>query len=67
MLEELHVYHNIMYHFQILTCLSADLPMITEHSQNQSVASGADIAFSVEATGKDLQFQWQKGYEDYWQ
>ena len=40
--------------------LSADPPKIKEHPNDQSVATGADIAFAVEATGDDLHFQWQK-------
>ena len=40
--------------------LSADPPEITQHPKHQSVSPGADVAFTVEATGDDLQFQWQK-------
>ena len=39
---------------------SADPPKITEHPKDQSVATGADATFRVEATGDNLQFQWQK-------
>ena len=35
-------------------------PKITRDPENQSVATGADTMFRVEATGDDLQFQWQK-------
>ena len=34
--------------------------MITQHSESQSVATGTDATFTVEATGDDLEFQWQK-------
>ena len=40
--------------------LPADPPRITQHPKDQSVATGADVAFTVEATGDDLHFQWQK-------
>ena len=35
-------------------------PKITQDPKGQSVATGADATFTVEATGDDLQFQWQK-------
>ena len=38
--------------------------MNTLNLEKQSVATGADITFSVEATGDDLQFQWLKDEED---
>ena len=37
-----------------------DAPKITQHPESQSVATGADTVFRVEAMGDDLQFQWQK-------
>ena len=38
---------------------------ITRHPEDQSVTTGANINFHVEATGYDvLQFQWQKNDED---
>ena len=40
--------------------LPVDAPKITQHPESQSVATGADTVFSVEALGDDLQFQWQK-------
>ena len=39
---------------------SANPPKITQHPKDQSVATGADVSFHVEATGDDLNFQWQK-------
>ena len=39
---------------------SVDPPKITRDPENQSVATGADTMLRVEATGDDLQFQWQK-------
>ena len=44
--------------------LPADPPKITQHPKDQSVATGADVAFQVEATGDDLHFQWQKNHGD---
>ena len=41
---------------------SADPPRITQHPKDQSVATGADVSFQVEATGDDLNFQWQKNH-----
>ena len=43
---------------------SADPPNITEHLKDQSVATGADVTFQVEATGDDLNFQWRKNHSD---
>ena len=49
----------------LLYFLTDDSPGKTENqSLNQSVATKADITFIVEATGDDLQFQWQKDGED---
>ena len=44
--------------------LPADPPRITQHPKAQSVATGADVSFHVEATGDDLNFQWQKNQSD---
>ena len=44
--------------------LSADPPRITQHPKDQSVATGADVSFHVEATGDSLHFQWQKNESD---
>ena len=43
---------------------SVDPPKITRDPENLSVATGADTMFRVEATGDDLQFQWQKDGTD---
>ena len=37
---------------------------ITRHPENTSVATGAPAVFTVEATGDNLQFQWQKNGKD---
>ena len=39
-------------------------PKITRHPENQSAAFGINIEFSIEATGDNLQFQWQKDGSD---
>ena len=40
---------------------SVDSPTITRDPESQSVATGThNIIFRVQATGDDLQFQWQK-------
>ena len=43
---------------------TVDLPKITKHSESQSVVTGALVAFTVEAMGDSLQFQWQKDGKD---
>ena len=40
--------------------LTVNPPQITRSPESQSVSTGTDISFSVEATGDNLQFQWQK-------
>ena len=40
--------------------LTVDPPDITKHPESKSVATGALTTFTVEATGDDLQFKWQK-------
>ena len=47
---------NIWFRF----FLTVDPPRITRSPESQSVSTGADISFSVEATGDDLHFQWQR-------
>ena len=37
-----------------------DPPEITQDPESQSASTGRDATFRVEATGDDLQFQWQK-------
>ena len=40
--------------------LLVDPPVITRQPESQSIATRADTVFRVEATGDELQFQWQK-------
>ena len=39
---------------------SVDPPEIIKGPESQSVATGAAATFGVEATGDDIEFQWQK-------
>ena len=41
-----------------------DPPKITRHPESKLVVTGTPTAFTVEATGDELQFQWQKDGED---
>ena len=43
---------------------TVDPPKITHHPKSQSVPTGAQTTFTVEATGDDLIFQWQKNTSD---
>ena len=49
---------------QIYLFFADDPPKITKHPESQSVVTGALVAFTVEAMGDSLQFQWQKDGED---
>ena len=44
----------------LMSSHSVDPPKMSRDPENQSVATGADTMFRVEATGDELQFQWQK-------
>ena len=46
--------------FSILFVLIVDIPKITKNPESQSVATGTDVIFRVEAVGDELEFQWQK-------
>ena len=50
--------------YTVKSFLTVDPPKITRHPESQSVVTGTPIAFTVEATGDDLQFLWQKDDED---
>ena len=49
---------------QIYLFFADDPPKITKHPESQSVVTGALVAFTVEAMGDSLQFQWQKDGKD---
>lgn len=44
--------------------LAGEPPEITQHPNSQSVATGGEITFKIEATGDCLTFQWQKNGSD---
>ena len=44
--------------------LAVGLPKITRHPKHQTIPLGEDITFHVEATGDNLQFQWQRDGAD---
>ena len=43
---------------------AVDPPKVTQHPKSQSVLTGAQAIFKVEATGDDLTFQWRKDGSD---
>ena len=43
---------------------SVDPPKIIEHPNSQSVPTGSQATFTIEVTGDDLTFQWQKNDND---
>ena len=43
---------------------SVDPPKVIEHPNSQSVPTGSQTTFTIEATGDDLIFQWQKNARD---
>ena len=50
--------------FAFKSFLTVDPPKITRHLESKSVAIGSCTDFTLEATGDDLQFQWQKDGQD---
>ena len=57
----MYQYPFVKYYYSILL---ADPPKIIQQPKDQSVATGADVSFHVEANGDDLHFQWQKYHSD---
>ena len=49
-----------LYFVSKTTLFVVDYPEVTEHPERQSVPSGGETIFKVEARGDDLIFQWQK-------
>ena len=43
---------------------SVDPPKVIQHPNSQSVPTGAQTTFTVDATGDDLIFRWQKNGSD---
>ena len=58
--------HSQVSHPQNICFLfhAVDPPKVTQHPKSQSVLTGAQVTFKVEATGDDLTFQWQKDGSD---
>ena len=54
----------ISYLSNCLFSLTVYPPKITQHPENKSVPTGASTTLTVEASGDDLQFQWQKDGKD---
>ena len=50
--------------FSYISFLPGDPPKITQHPESKSVATGQPITFTVEATGDNLQFKWQRNGRD---
>ena len=46
------------------TLFTVDPPKVTEHPKNQSVPTGEEATLTVEASGNNLKFQWQKNGRD---
>ena len=49
-----------LYFMSKTTLFVVDYPEVIEHPERQSVPSGGETIFKVEARGDDLTFQWQK-------
>ena len=49
---------------KFLLFLTVDPPWIVQNPETKSVATGTDVTFTVEATGDDLHYQWQKDGND---
>ena len=52
-----------MHHEQILP-FSVDPPKVIQHPNSQTAPTGRHTTFTIEATGDDLIFQWQKDGAD---
>ena len=63
-LKDTRLYPSFAQQRQTLVWFAVDPPKITQHPKNQTVSIGADITFTVKATGNNLQFQWQKNNEN---
>ena len=60
--SELHVL--IFYLPNCVFFLTVDPPRISQHPESKSVATGASITLTVEASGDNLRFQWMKDGKD---
>ena len=53
-----------LYFLSKTTLFVVDSPKVTEHPESKSAPTGAQTTFTLEATGDDLKFQWQKDARD---
>ena len=49
-----------LYFVSKTTPFPVDPPVVTEHPKSQSIPTGGETIFKIEARGDDLQFQWLK-------
>ena len=59
-----HGYRSLLAILSVIDIPTVDPPKITRHPESKLVATGTPTAFTVKATGDDLQFQWQKDGKD---
>ena len=52
--------HTTLFRHCFISFFTVIPPTITRHPENRSVAIGVNVEFSIEATGDNVQFQWQK-------
>ena len=52
------------HNYRVFSFCIVDPPKVTHHPKCQSVQTGAEVIFTIEATGDDLTFQWQKNGSD---
>ena len=50
--------------YLILFYFTVDPPKIIRHTESKSVATGADITMTVQATGDNLRYQWKRDNVD---
>ena len=53
-----------MCHEQIFLPFSVDPPKVIQHPNSQTASTGRQTTFTIEATGDDPTFQWQKNGRD---
>ena len=53
-----------MRHEQTFLPCSVDPPKVIQHPNSQTAPTGRQTTFTIEATGDDLTFQWQKNGRD---
>ena len=58
------IHKSVIPKIYLSSSMSVDPPKVTQHPKSQSVLTGAQVTFKVEATGDDLTFQWLKDGSD---